>query len=152
MGISLGSKSGANQPMSEINVTPFVDVMLVLLVIFMVTAPMMVQGLDVALPEVDTAVVSGAEEKITLTLMPNKKVFIGSREVEFFKLGKLLKANEKLKKDKEILLHADKSLPYGFVVEVMAIVKAAGALNIGMVTGPVKSETRKTRKSKRKRN
>lgn len=126
-----------NQPMSEINVTPFVDVMLVLLVIFMVTAPMMVQGLDVALPQVETQTIKGANEKITLTLMKNKRVFIGESEVGIEKLGVLLAANEKLKKDKEILLHADSSLPYGFIVKVMAMAKKGGAENIGMITDPV---------------
>lgn len=137
MAIGFGNRAHLNQPMSEINVTPFVDVMLVLLVIFMVTAPMMVQGLDVSLPKAEAQPVKGADEKITITLMKNKRVYIGDTEVAIDRLGDLLAANEKLKKDKEILLHADASLPYGFIIKIMALAKKGGAQNIGMITDPV---------------
>lgn len=123
-----------NRPMSEINVTPMVDVMLVLLVIFMVTAPMMVQGLKVDLPEAKAQAMTSSDEKLTLTLSKERHVFIGETKVELAKLEETLRHNEKLKKDREIFLEADKDLPYGFVARVMAIAKAGGAEKIGMVT------------------
>ncbi len=127
---------GSFPPMSEINVTPFVDVMLVLLVIFMVTAPMMVQGLQVQLPETKSEPVANAEGKLVLTLMRDHRVLIGDIEVPLAKLKDLLANNAKVKADKEVLLKADAHLSYGFVMKVMAMAKDGGAENIGMITEP----------------
>ena len=129
-------RSGSFAPMSEINVTPFVDVMLVLLVIFMVTAPMMMQGLDVSLPQAQTQAIDSGEERIMITLTKNKKIFLGEVEVPASRLEEVLATNDKLKKDKELDLQADKSLPYGFIVDVMAKARAGGAQSINMVTDP----------------
>lgn len=137
--MSFSNNNGANgpfKPMSEINVTPFVDVMLVLLVMFMVTAPMMVTGLDVDLPQASAQVIDNAENKLVLSLKSNKKIFLEESEVSLKRLKVVLKTNAKLKADKELLLEADKTLPYGFVAEVMGIIKEAGIANIGMVTEP----------------
>jgi biopolymer transport protein TolR len=124
-------------PMSDINVTPLVDVMLVLLIIFMVTAPMMTQGVEVELPQAaDAEPLATDEEKLVLTVTKDKRVFLGTSEVPFDRISELLAANDKLKQDKELFLHADHALPYGVVVAVMAAAKKGGAASIGMVTDP----------------
>jgi biopolymer transport protein TolR len=123
--------------MSEINVTPMVDVMLVLLIIFMVTAPLMQQGVKVDLPEVDAQPMkTSSQERLVLTITKDERAFIGKTEVPMDRLEELLAANEKLKLDKELYLHADQQLPYGVVVRVMAAAKKGGAENLGMVTDP----------------
>ena len=131
---------GSHTPMSEINVTPLVDVMLVLLIIFMVTAPLMQQGVKVDLPEADAEPMkSSSEDKLVLTVTADQRAFIGKSEVPMARLEELLAANDKLKLDKELYLHADQQLPYGVVVKVMAAAKKGGAENLGMVTDPVAS-------------
>jgi biopolymer transport protein TolR len=129
---------GQSGPMSEINVTPLVDVMLVLLIIFMVTAPLMQQGVKVDLPEADAEPMkSSSEDRLVLTVTRDQRAFIGKTEVPIERLEELLATNEKLKLDKELYLHADQQLPYGVVVKVMAAAKKGGAENLGMVTDPV---------------
>lgn len=128
--------SGNNQFMSEINVTPFVDVMLVLLIIFMVTAPMMVQGVDVDLPKATSKPLKGSEDKLVISIDNDSKVFINEQvvSVEFLtqKLGAIL---ENLN-DKNVYLRADKQVPYGVVVNVISKIKKAGVDNLGMITLP----------------
>ncbi len=131
------SSGGSGRPMGEINVTPLVDVMLVLLIIFMVTAPLIQQGVPVDLPKTKAPALDVQEDRLTLTLTADKKVYIGKVEVAYGELRDKLIGNKRLQKDKEIYLHADRSLPYGFVVDVMAIMKEAGVENLGMVTDPV---------------
>ncbi len=126
--------------MAEINVTPMVDVMLVLLVIFMVTAPLLQQGVKVDLPDANAEPMkTSTEERIVLTLTKDGKAYIGKTEVPIDRITELLSANEKLKRDKELYLHADQTLPYGLVVKVMAAAKAGGAETLAMVTDPEKS-------------
>lgn len=127
----------ADGPMSEINVTPLVDVMLVLLIIFMVTAPLMQQGVEVALPEAVAENVQSTEQKLVLTLTKDRRAYLGQSEVPLERLEELLAANAKLKADKELYLHADQDLPYGVVVQVMAAAKRGGAENLAMVTDPI---------------
>ena len=129
---------GGSGPMSEINVTPLVDVMLVLLIIFMVTAPLTQQGVKVELPQTDAPPMkTSTEERLVLTLTKDGKAYLGKTEVPLDRITELLSTNEKLKQDKEIYLHADQDLPYGVVVKVMAAAKAGGADNLAMVTDPV---------------
>lgn len=122
------NSSNRYQPMSEINVTPFVDVMLVLLIIFMVTAPMMTSGLDLELPKAASQEINQADHKLTLNLTANKEILLGDKKLGLDQLA------ESVKNAKEILLQADKNLSYGFVVQVMGILKSNGVDNISLVT------------------
>lgn len=138
MGMS-GGRGGANgrTTMSEINVTPLVDVMLVLLIIFMITAPLIQQGVKVNLPQAKAAAVEATDKKIVLSVDAQKRVFIGEAEVALEELETKLKANAKAQADKEVYLHADREIPYGIVVEVMASAQRAGIDNVGMITDPM---------------
>jgi biopolymer transport protein TolR len=134
MALSFG---GDKQAMSDINVTPLVDVMLVLLIIFMVTAPMIQQGVKVDLPKTKAPQMASDQPKLVLALTKDRRIFIGETEVPYAALKEKLENNEKLKREKELYLHADRTLPYGYVVDVMAIIKDAGIENLGMVTDPL---------------
>src|SRR5689334_13003935 len=105
--------SGGRTSLSEINVTPLVDVMLVLLIIFMVTAPMIQQGVKVDLPEVKAKPIEATEQKLVLSVRADRSVFLGDAPVKLAELQEKLESNPKVQKDKEIYLHADKALPYG---------------------------------------
>jgi biopolymer transport protein TolR len=124
------------QLMSDINVTPFVDVMLVLLIIFMVTAPMMMQGLDVALPEATAEPLETEKEHLIITIDKKNQVFINDFQVTIDFLGDKLKKILEGRSDREVFLKADKTISYGTVVQVMAEIKAAGVEKLGMVTEP----------------
>jgi len=126
--------NGPGRTMSEINVTPMVDVMLVLLVIFMVTAPLLQQGVEVDLPQTRAETLDVNPDLLILTLTKEQKIFIGQEEILRDDLHDKLLYNIKLRADKEVYLQADRSLPYGFVVDVMALMKKAGVTNVGMVT------------------
>ncbi len=139
MGMSVGG-NGRKSALSDINVTPLVDVMLVLLIIFMVTAPLIQQGVKVSLPDARAAPIEAKEKKLVLTVDREGKVFIGDAEVAFAELEAKLKANAKAQADKEVYLHADRDLKYGIVVEVMAAAQRAGVESVGMVTDPVSRE------------
>ncbi|MBI5510658.1 MAG: biopolymer transporter ExbD [Deltaproteobacteria bacterium] len=139
MGMSSG---GTGRAMSEINVTPLVDVMLVLLIIFMVTAPLIQQGVKVDLPEVKAPTMDVKDDRVVLTLTKEQRIYIGKTEIPYRQLKDKLTGNLKLQKDKEIFLHADRALPYGFVVDIMAIVKEAGVEQMGMVTDPLTEGSR----------
>lgn len=135
------SSGGGTGPMSEINVTPLVDVMLVLLIIFMVTAPLLQQGVKVDLPNTDAPPMkTSTEERLVLTLTKDGRAYLGKTEVPVERITDLLSNNEKLKLDKELYFHADQELPYGLVVKVMAAAKAGGADSIAMVTDPATTE------------
>jgi biopolymer transport protein TolR len=129
--------------MSEINVTPLVDVMLVLLIIFMVTAPMMMQGVDVALPETTSEPLAAEKEHLIISIDPKGQIYINEFQVSLDVLsGKLSKILEG-KPDKEAYLRADKNIPYGTVVRVMAEIKAGGIDKLGMVTVPLDNKPEK---------
>jgi biopolymer transport protein TolR len=128
------SGNGDRRLMSEINVTPLVDVMLVLLIIFMVAAPMMMQGMDVQLPQTRSQPISSQEERLVITLNQKQEIFLNEYRVSRQELLDKLKALFHNKKNGEVFLRADKSLPYGFVVQVMADIKNAGIERLGMVT------------------
>jgi len=123
--------------MSDINVTPLVDVMLVLLIIFMVTAPMMMQGVEVNLPKTTTKSIKTEEDPLILTVNRKREIFIEKRRVKLENLQGKVKSIFKYRKNKELLLRADKDVPYGFVIKVIAGVKRAGIDKLGMVTEPI---------------
>ena len=126
--------------LSEINVTPFVDVMLVLLIIFMVTAPMLQQGIDVDLPNVAAKDLPAKEEKLILTITKKKKIFIGEHAVKLSKMSEKLKKICESRASKEVFLKADEVVPYGFVVKIMAEIKKAGIEKLGMITKPLEEK------------
>ena len=123
--------------MGEINVTPFVDVMLVLLIIFMVTAPMMVEGVNVDLPQTTAQPLESEKEPLVVTIDKEGQVFINdfktSRDIFANKLGMVLEARQ----DRTVYLKADKTIPYGVVMQVMSEIRSTGVAKLGMVTLPV---------------
>ena len=135
--------------MSDINVTPFVDVMLVLLIIFMVTAPMMVQGVSVALPETQQAdTLSAEEEQLVITIDTNNVIRINDYEVGIDSLKEKLEKIFENRSSRDVFLRADKSISYGQVVEVMAVIKGAGVEKLGMVTTqPAENKTAPARRT-----
>ena len=126
---------------SEINVTPLVDVMLVLLIIFMVAAPMMTTGVPVALPKAEAQAVPDDEGKLILTVpetFPKDQiVYLGKSPIPFAELAVKLGANERVKTERELYLHADRNLKYDDVVKVMAVASKAGVEKLGMITDPL---------------
>ena len=136
MSMSTGGGRGRRGAMSDINVTPLVDVMLVLLIIFMVTAPLIQQGVKVKLPNAKAAPIEAKEKKLVLAVDAAGRVFIGDVEVPLDELEVKLRTNAKAQADNEVFLHADRELKYGVVVEVMAAAQRAGIENVGMITDP----------------
>lgn len=128
--------SGNGQFMSEINVTPFVDVMLVLLIIFMVTAPMMVQGVDVNLPKATAKALKDSEERLIISIDDEMKVYINEQVVSVEFLSQKLTAILENLENKDVYLKADKQVPYGVVVNVISKIKKAGVDSLGMITLP----------------
>jgi biopolymer transport protein TolR len=131
--------------MSEINVVPLVDVVLVLLVIFMVTAPLLYRGLDIDLPRTATNTIA-PEERVVLTVTKHREIFLDKETVS---LDRLLGALERLKERSPqvtLYLRADRQVPYGEVVQVMDTVKQAGIERLGMVTEPAAESRRDERK------
>jgi len=128
--------------LSEINVTPFVDVMLVLLIIFMVTAPMMQSGIGVNLPQAETES-APAEEGLTLIITKDKYIHIENSVINQFLLEQKLKEYFYGKKKKIVFIRADESLPYGFVMRILDIAKKAGVEITGLITRPIEAEEKK---------
>jgi biopolymer transport protein TolR len=147
--VAASSGGSGRQTLTEINVTPLVDVMLVLLIIFMVTAPLIQQGVEVSLPEVRAKAVDAEEQKLVLSIKSDKSLYLGSSEdaarIPFDALEDKLRANTRAMKDRELYLMADKTLPYGYVVDVMATVQRAGITNVGMITNPAADKVREAR-------
>jgi biopolymer transport protein TolR len=133
---SLGRRHNQDKALSEINVTPLVDVMLVLLIIFMVTAPMLSMGIDVNLPRVKSKSVDVNEEKLVLTVNEAKEIFLNKTKIPLGELNSKLEAIFSNRIEREVFLRADKNVPYGFVVEVMSEVRRAGVDKLGMITEP----------------
>jgi biopolymer transport protein TolR len=133
---SLRKRNTGNKALAEINVTPLVDVVLVLLIIFMVTAPMLSMGIDVNLPRVKSKSVDVTEEKLVLTINEAREIFLNKTKMQLGELNFKLEAIFSNRIDREVFLRADKNVPYGFVVEVMSEVRKAGVDKLGMITEP----------------
>jgi biopolymer transport protein TolR len=129
----LGGARG-RRALSEINVTPFVDVMLVLLIIFMVTAPLMQQGVDVNLPETTTQPLRVKDDPLILSVQKDGRYFLGRKEVALSELVARLEAIFETRGSKEVFLRADRDASYGVVVKAMAAVREAGSTRLGVVT------------------
>jgi biopolymer transport protein TolR len=129
-------ESGNDALMSDINVTPFVDVMLVLLIIFMVTAPMMVQGVDVDLPTATAAPLPSNDDHLIISVDRDRAVYLNNQEVPVAILAEKLGAILENLESNAVYLKADKQVPYGVVVHVMAQIKKAGVKSLGMITLP----------------
>jgi len=129
-------------PIANINVTPLVDVMLVLLIIFMVTSPMLSQGVDVELPETATTPVKQEKEPLTVTINREGLVHIEDHVVAVDRLGAKVEAifRARESRKREVLLRADRKVPYGVVAQVMASLQEAGVDHLGMITRPVEAE------------
>ena len=123
--------------MSDINVTPFVDVMLVLLIIFMVTAPMMMQGVEVNLPQTTTKSIKTQEDPFIITVNKKGDITIENHGINMDDLETKLKSIFRYRRDKEVLLKADRDLSYGYVMKVVAGIKRAGIDKLGMITEPI---------------
>ena len=136
MAMATGGKDSGT--LSEINVTPLVDVMLVLLIVFMVTAPMLQTGVEVSLPQAKARTIPDDTGLLIVTIAPNHKVYVGKTEIAPESVEATLKANAKLQADHEAYLHADQSLPYGEIVKIMAAMQLAGAEKLGLITDPMK--------------
>ncbi len=123
--------------MSDINVTPLVDVMLVLLIIFMVTAPMMMEGVAVNLPQTAAKSIKTQEDPLILSVNKDREIFLEQQKIKFEDLEKKVKIIFKYRRSKEVLLRADRDVPYGYIIKVIASVKRAGIDKLGLVTEPV---------------
>ncbi|HEY5577666.1 MAG TPA: protein TolR [Deferrimonas sp.] len=135
--MSSSGRAGDRRVMAEINVTPLVDVMLVLLIIFMVTAPMLTQGVDVNLPKASSKALRGDEDRLIITVDANSRVFVGKQPVEFNRLEGVLREIVARRTDRQVFFRADRAVPYGFVVKVIAEVRNSGIEKLGMVTEPL---------------
>ncbi len=129
-------------PVSQINVTPLVDVMLVLLIIFMVTSPMLTQGVDVDLPQTASTPVKPAKSPLTVTVDRAGRILLEDHRVALERLGPKVDAIFRSRGDRrrEVLLRADRRVPYGVVAQVMAALQEAGIDHLGMVTRPLEAE------------
>lgn len=137
MAMSPGGAGGGRPPMmSEINVTPLVDVMLVLLIIFMVAAPMMTQGLDVNLPKVDSQALQTEQQQTVLTIRSDGSIFLDEFEVPVTNLSFQVQEVMKTRASQTVFLRADQAVAYGAVASVMSQLRQAGITNIGLVTEP----------------
>ena len=123
-------------PLSEINVVPLVDIMLVLLIIFMITAPMMQHGMNIDIPKVTTKPMPTKDEPQVLSVTKDQRLVLNEKKLEIKDLKAAMQLLFANKKDKEIYLRADKDVPYGFVVSCMGLIREAGVEKINIVTKP----------------
>lgn len=139
MGLSSQSSSHRGSTpttLAEINVTPLVDVMLVLLVVFMISAPMMQQGVQIDLPKATAGSLNEAPDKIVLSVSKSRKITMNDKEIPTGTLRQRLQAIAAVKPDVQVFIHADQSLNYGYIAQVMAEVKQAKIHRVGLVTDP----------------
>jgi biopolymer transport protein TolR len=143
--MAISRNNNGRSVLSEINVTPFVDVMLVLLVIFMVTAPILYQGVEINVPKVESRPMPAAEreKKIVVALNENGEIYIEKKKYSLFELKleirSLVRNKGKELEEEDVFLRADSNVPYGTVMEVMAEIKKAGINKIGLITEPPSS-------------
>lgn len=123
--------------LSEINVTPLVDVMLVLLIIFMVSAPLLQQGINVDLPQAKSSAMNSEPEQIVVVITKRKQIQLNTQLVELDALQSKLSGYRQKKENIEVLIQADRTVPYGFVAQVMGEIKTAGIVRVGLVTSPI---------------
>ncbi len=135
MAVDFSADRNAAQ-ISQINVTPLVDVMLVLLVIFMVTAPIIQQGVQVNLPQAQPGAIASDEEPLVVSIAQNGRVYLNDNVITFGELGKKLRAIRQIGKDKEVYLRADQNVRYGVVMRTIEEIKQAGIVKLGMITRP----------------
>ena len=138
LGGGASSHRGSPRTLSEINVTPLVDVMLVLLIVFMVSAPLMQQGVQVDLPKASAPAMDEQKDQIVLAITKDRRVLLNENDIGSKNLRAKLMAIYEHKQTKEIFIQADQTVPYGFVAQVMAEVKLAGITKVGLVTEPPK--------------
>jgi biopolymer transport protein TolR len=136
MNTPMSRGKGKRRLMSEINVVPYIDVMLVLLIIFMVTAPLMQQGIDVELPKTQSQGLRSENQPLVVTVKREGQVFVQNAEVPIDQLGAKLQAIFDTREDRLVYLRADAKVAYGTVAKALAILRGAGATSIGMVTEP----------------
>jgi biopolymer transport protein TolR len=137
-----GSSRSVPTTLAEINVTPLVDVMLVLLIVFMVSAPMMQQGVHVDLPRANAGSLDEVPDQLVLVVNKAKQILINNNVIEAGTLGRKLGAVVSVKPEVQVFIQADQSVPYGFIAQVMAEVKRAKISRVGLVTEPGDSGTR----------
>lgn len=126
--------------MSEINVIPLVDVMLVLLIIFMITAPMMQHGLGIDIPKVTARALPGKDQPQILNITKDQRLILNEKKLEFKDLRAAITFLFENREKKEIFLRADKDVPYGFVVRCMAVIREAGVDKVNIVTKPLERD------------
>jgi len=127
--------------LSEINVTPLVDVMLVLLIVFMISAPLMQQGIQVDLPKANAQTLSEVPDQVLLVVKKNHQLLLNGNPIQTDNLRNLLLRYSKAKPDVQVFIQADESLPYGMIASIMAEVKQAQVSHVGLVTEPPTSDT-----------
>jgi len=148
--MAVGSPNGSDGPIAYINVTPLVDVMLVLLIIFMVTAPMLQQGVDVDLPKATTGSLKGVAEQVVLSIDKDGRVFLGKgNEISLEELSEKIAAVMKVREEgqQKVYIKADTDIFYGRVMEVMGKLHKAGVSHIGLVSAPVDTVASSKRKA-----
>ena len=138
MGSFQNNRSRSHTPaaLCDINVTPMVDVMLVLLIIFMVAAPLLTQGVRIQLPQAAAKTFDDSEDFLTLTLRADHTLVLNTLEIPHAKLPDVLRNNPRLLQNPTLYLRADRTLPYGFVVDIMNTAKESGVANLNIVTEP----------------
>ncbi len=145
--MSFSVTDDTGDPVAEINVIPLVDIMLVMLVIFMITAPILQQGVEVRLPKATTAPLAGKSEQVVLSIDSLGKVFLGAgNEVEIPSLSQKIKAimNQRKEEDRKVYIRADEGVSYGVIMSVMSQVHQAGILQIGLVSEPELKNSKKS--------
>lgn len=133
--MALGSNRGT--VLAEINITPLVDVMLVLLIIVLVTAPLVQQGVDLELPEASAKPVPSQKGKVTVKVNRKRQILLDDRPVALDQLEEVIRANPKAQKDGEVYILADKELRYGLVLKVMAAIQRGGIRRVGLISNPI---------------